>query len=209
MSRPRIESLVGAEAVQAISYDLRTADPSAWYRKADDLLSIGRILTPTVQRWWAQVEAAQEPDLPADQPPFEQQWIVLMLFAFAIENLCKGAIVQRGRFEGLTADDTGRLPASLKNHDLLRLFADLGIECDSEETLLLRRLTRAAVWAGRYPTAANFRLAAVAPRPPFGDGKPLSNLRPADISQCEALVGRLRSHIGLQAVQAEARRPAP
>jgi hypothetical protein len=78
-----------------------------------------------------------------------------MLAGFAIENLFKGRILQDnpGLIPTSTSGRTGekRLPKILHSHDLATLAARTPVQLSESEKDLLRHLTAAAVWWGRYP----------------------------------------------------------
>jgi hypothetical protein len=69
---------------------------------------------------------------------------VLMLAGFAVENLVKGRMA-------IGVNPSGRLPEKFKTHDLLALARQAGIQFDETEEDLLKMLTVAAEWHGRYP----------------------------------------------------------
>ena len=80
-----------------------------------------------------------------------------MLISFAVENLLKAAAVTRKGIEYMDRfQSTGKFPAELKQHDLVKLAKLLDLEVNQDEEDLLRRLTRAATWFGRYPAPVNY-----------------------------------------------------
>ena len=78
--------------------------------------------------------------------------IYFMLVAYACENLLKAAVIRLSKSELQSQVQTdGRLPDQLKSHDLYNLAEAVGLAPSEGQELLLRRLTRNALWAGRYP----------------------------------------------------------
>jgi hypothetical protein len=79
--------------------------------------------------------------------------VCLMVFGFAIENLAKGIMVCRDP----SLVSRARLKSwHGKGHDLVTLFDRAGISVSTEEKVTLARVSRIAVWKGRYPVAMNF-----------------------------------------------------
>src|SRR4029077_16024250 len=78
----------------------------------------------------------------------------MMLAGFAIENLCKGYLANRLSYEEREdVQRVGVLPKSLKSHDILNLVEQTGMALSDTEKYLLKRITDAVVWRGRYPSA--------------------------------------------------------
>ena len=116
-----------------------------------------------------------------------------MLVAFAIENLLKANLVEkfyrefRGEF-----DSSGKLPQLLRSHRLFELATEAGLKTGVEEEDLLRRLTRAAIWAGRYPVPIEF--GGLASGEEFSDGKvwSISYLGGKDVERLRKLISKIR-----------------
>jgi hypothetical protein len=88
----------------------------------------------------------------------------MMLYAFAMENYCKGALVGRSLKEGGLSPEArallrqnGKLPQRLKKHDLLKLANSIGFNVGVGDEELLRRLTHAAIVDGPVPGRDRFR----------------------------------------------------
>jgi hypothetical protein len=73
--------------------------------------------------------------------------VFLMLAGFAIEALLKGILIAGNP----TTVSQGRLPKWLLNHDLAGLMQRANVRLTEAEAELLRRLTEAVQWRGRYP----------------------------------------------------------
>jgi len=133
-------------------------DPEAWHSSAHALIEAAELLEPKIDEFWQGVRTGRS-------------WsdggvaVYFMLCSFALENLLKARIVEKRRSEFARALGSGAtLPKVLKEHDLYRLTREAGLDAlAAQEESLLHRLTRSAVWYGRYPvpvTAAglsNFR----------------------------------------------------
>lgn len=79
----------------------------------------------------------------------------MMLYGFAIENLCKAHVVTKLNGGELSDLRSGKLPKRLKTHNLERLVTeDIGLAVNDSEKELLKRLEAAVTWAGRYPVSA-------------------------------------------------------
>ena len=117
-----------------------------------------------------------------------------MLVSYAIENLLKGERIHRERpaFRNrlLTA-----IPAYVKTHDLLALFKATALVPDVVEEDLLTRLSRCAVWAGRYPVPTE--PAALRMTVQYSDGRHYltAYFGPDDVARVSALVARVRAFV--------------
>ena len=89
--------------------------------------------------------------------PDHYQGPYFMLLAYAAENLLKAAAVAcngpryRAEFRAKL-----KFPKELRNHDLVKLAQFVQLSFSMEEEDLLRRLTRSAVWFGRYPVPLEY-----------------------------------------------------
>jgi len=116
-----------------------------------------------------------------------------MLYAFAIENLCKGYLVnQLSNEEKKSIRARGKLPGTLKTHDLKELVESIGLKLDLEDEDMVRRLERASVWGGRYPIPISIE------RPvKYQDGKEYNTsvLGRIDLVRTRTLTQRIRAHV--------------
>jgi len=71
-----------------------------------------------------------------------------MLLGFAIENTCKGILIQSK--PGLVEDTA--LKKELRSHNLPRLVTMCDFSPNSSQTKALTFLSEYVMWAGRYPT---------------------------------------------------------
>ncbi|GEM_PF-1948382 len=130
----------------------RVLDPDTWVSTAMGLMEAAKQLEPEVQTFLAPTGKAR---------PCTNSWrlwkdeivaVYFMLMSYAIENLLKAHITKKYiKTLKIAVDD--KLPKLLKGHDLYKLAKRAGKCCLAlgyED--ILRRLTRSAVWYGRYPT---------------------------------------------------------
>ena len=145
--------------IRARNYRARLLSEDNWLRLADALLTSAEALQPLVDRAHQarRVAAKKEPFIwPAEtDAPIAIQ---AMLFSFALENLLKASLVQHNKMEyARQLQIAAKLPKDLKAHDLFRLaikarkVASAKRELDGDDEELLLKLSRRAVWQGRYP----------------------------------------------------------
>ena len=132
-------------------YKAKAFDKGSWLECADNLLESARLLEPKIRELWHSYRAhLNDRNVLPSQDHYHGPYF--MLVAFAVENILKAAIVQAGAAE-LTArfEKDSKFPKELKGHDLLALAKAAGVSIGFEVEDLLRRLTRNAIWSGRYP----------------------------------------------------------
>ena len=141
------------------NYASRLLKPTAWIGRADDLLRTADLLIPAVKEEYKWYFGKQQPrgtrafQFDGPIPTF------FMLTAFALENLLKAALISQQK-EALRAkvERDGKLPKLLSTHDLYQLMDRLGVAPTEQfDEILVRRLTRAAEWYGRYPVPVTYR----------------------------------------------------
>lgn len=116
-----------------------------WHKKGLDLLETAKQIEPKIKEYWDKESKRKELSHFLDS--------YLMICSFAIENLLKGIIVFRNKQkieEEITK--TFKLPKLMQEHDLTKLCENLKIDLiyQNQKDLLIR-LSRAAIWQGRYP----------------------------------------------------------
>lgn len=135
-------------------------EPDTWFAVADKLAAATEALLPTAKAYEecfidaarAFAESGEETAGLTIEHPQDVRAIILMLAAYAAENLCKGLLVARDREEiRASLAESGALPKNLVGHDLPRLLEQISFEPAPEERVLAWRLSRAAVWSARYP----------------------------------------------------------
>lgn len=130
---------------------------NAWLEKAKDLIEVASSFEPEVNRAWDDLRSLRSggEDTLKRTGYFGTYY---MLIAYGIENILKAKIIskRRSEFKEYIKKKWG-LPHVLKSHDLYKLANDLNIPLNSNEESYLRRLSRAAVWAGRYPAPLEYK----------------------------------------------------
>jgi hypothetical protein len=110
----------------------------------------------------------------------------MLLTGLAVENALKGLAAARG--EGVVvASDRLPLEPPFSNHDLPGMAAKLKLEIDGEASDLLKRLSQAVRWGGRYPIP---RRESQMPK----DGVSLSML-PTDVDRAKKLVETIDARV--------------
>ncbi len=180
------------------NYRTKLLFPSEWVRKAQGLLDSAKLLEPEVVAIWDSMREWHKSKNKRSLKPDELLSVHLMLVAFAIENLFKAALVRDGGNDlRQEFDSTGKLPRLLKTHDLFVLATKTSLPIGTEEEDLLRRLTRAAIWAGRYALPIDF--SEIAGSETFSDGKQWSvaYLGGNDIDRLRDFVEKIRRDLSL------------
>jgi hypothetical protein len=184
------------DAVYLRNHSSRLTRPTAWFESAIELVAAAEAIAPMVTAYWESMAVWQK-DKSQIFNEHSGHHAFLMLYAFACENYCKGYLsTQLSADERDKLANLGTFPKSLQTHNLVRLASDVGFNSAGiEDEELLRRLTHAAVWAGRYPVATQFD-AAVTEK--FSDGRTysLSYYAANDVNRVRDLAVRLRDHVG-------------
>jgi len=137
-------------------FALRVLDPNLWIMTAEDLMSAAERLAPYIEMFWTKLEALDErATFPvSDMVGSRYQSIFIMLYGFAIENLCKAHVVTKLSRDERLCLKRGKLPERLKTHGLKGLVTkEIGLAVDDYEKELLEKLEAAVKWAGRYPVS--------------------------------------------------------
>lgn len=127
-----------------------------WIAKARDLYESARKLEPAMEKVWDSYRArAKNLSSPLEPDHFNGPYFMLM--AFAVENLLKAAAVSRNSFKYKESfSPKSQFPKELKTHYLFELGQALNLNVTRDEEDLLRRLTRSAIWFGRYPAPLEY-----------------------------------------------------
>lgn len=173
----------------------RFTRPQAWFESAIELVAAAEALSPLVIAWWDSVKAWQE-DKTQIFNEHSYHHTFLMLYAFAIENYCKGALAGRLDWsDRVVLKSEGKFPKHMKTHDLVTLAERVGFAISNiEDEELLRRLTHAAVWTGRYPVSTHFEGTF---KVKFSDGNHyhLSYIGRDDVERVRDVADRLRTWV--------------
>ena len=119
-------------------------DPSAWRWLAGELISAAEAIESKLDDFWSGVRSGEWNDA--------QVAVYFMLCAYALENLMKAKLIEKDLSENKISSEIRDLPKHLKGHDLVVLAERCGRKALAEEyASILKRLSRSAVWYGRYP----------------------------------------------------------
>lgn len=88
-------------------------------------------------------------------PGFFSARVKRMLFGFSLENLVKAILLQNPEKLTRVFGRDGNLSWGNDGHDLLKLFAEAGIETSKLESAYLELWQLCSLWAGRYPLPVN------------------------------------------------------
>jgi hypothetical protein len=208
--RPSGNELVW-EHVRLASYARSVGDWRGWFAAADELHFAAELIKPQVVNWWAGVEAWRKAK-PRSRtfPPLGCHSILMMLYGYVVEGVCKGAMARGGQVDvtPATVASTG-IPKELKTHSLRQLLRVVGLDCDSSEQELVQRMTRAVVWRGRYPAAVKYKESIHTLVLDDGKRHSATWFGANDVPRMEALITRLRLHVGIARSLTVARDAAP
>jgi len=168
-----------------------------WIAKARSLYECARKLEPEVLRVWESYRAKSRNE-PVDLLPDHFQGTYFMLLSFAVENVLKAAAVAKhGRRYKEEFRAKQKFPKELQKHDLVKLaqFVELALVENEED--LFRRLTRSAVWYGRYPAPLEYPEMAGTATFLDGDDYNVSWFGGKDIERLNALMSELPARLGI------------
>lgn len=131
----------------------------AWFQKANELIGAMALLEPRIEHHWQclrkQVFEEQNSEV---EPEHSLMNVHMLLAGFAIENLCKGHLIDQLKPDEQKKVKDGVLPESLKgNHSILNFVEKTGMTLSDSEKYLLRRISEAVVWRGRYPVPTSHK----------------------------------------------------
>lgn len=176
------------------NFSAKLLNAREWISTADELIGAAETLIPQTIAWWDNLKEWSKGRQSFPQNGYHST--VLMLYAFAIENLCKGYLVNRLSSEEKESIRTnGKLLGKFKDHNLARLVELIGLRHDLEDEDMLRRLERASVWGGRYPVPDRYSKE----RSTYSDGQLYSTalLGRADLERTQTLIQRIRAHVDM------------
>ncbi len=177
-----------------------------WIQKGIDLFESAKIFEPKILQVWEYWRVKSKGEQ-ADHVPDYFHGTYFMLMSFSVENFLKAALIQRS---GISYKRDFRLcvaerkhskkcfPQDLKTHDLFDLAVKAELELVDGEEDLLRRLSRCAEWAGRYPSPLRYEEMSGAEK--FADGEiySLSWFGGNDIAKLNAFIPSLPDRLGLR-----------
>lgn len=149
--------LLSDDQVLKRNYTSKAFSLRQWIAKAKELEQAARIIEPKVLQYWEDCEIASQTK-PHRFPPDTFTGVYFMLLSFSIENYLKGSILITKACElKATFLENNQFPKVLKGHNLVLLSKKAEFKFTRDEENLLRRLTRSAVWYGRYPVPLDYR----------------------------------------------------
>jgi hypothetical protein len=126
----------------------KTLDHTLWIQKADDLLEVASFIEPRIEEMWSAVLQ--------DGGFVKEHYITtyFMLVSYALENLLKALYIKLNKDAvKKKLEEKEQLPKTIAGHDLYRMAKELNVvELEWGEESLLKKVSRSAVWFGRYPT---------------------------------------------------------
>ena len=174
------------------SYESTTFSYTHWLDVARSLLASAKELEPKITELWETYRGmSKNPDAPIKTDHYHRPYFMLM--SFAIENLFKAIIVLKNYRELRQSylQKTGEFPNKLKGHDLVKLAAKAEFKFSLEEEILLRRLMRHGIWAGRYPVPLDYRISGTSERLSDGSESHVSWFGANEIDRINVLVTRI------------------
>ncbi len=179
------------------NYESKAFSPENWVTAARALVASAKAVEPKVIEYWESYRENAKDNtkkLLADnyQGPY------FMLYAFAIENYFKSAIVQSNTWELKdNFKNNPVFPKELRSHQLVLLAQKADLDISIVEEDLLRRLTRHAIWAGRYPVPTKYKEISSAER--FNDGQEylVTWFGGDDVEKLSVFVGSLEKRLKL------------
>lgn len=161
----------------------------SWLDRAEDLINAAKFIEPEIEQIWDSLRQAHYGQVSnIGRRGYLETYLMLMSFAF--ENILKAKIIAIKKIEFRNyINAKGRLPQELNSHDLYDLAQNLSINLDGEEDLL-RRMSRSATWAGRYPVPIR-SIALKGQRYSNGSIRNDSTLKKSDIEKVKNLMNKL------------------
>jgi len=140
-----------------------------WIMKARDLLESAKLIEPEVVRYWDNSREVLKTKSGQFLPDY-YLGTYFMLIAYAVENIFKAVIVRNNSVDYKEKfKQTPKFPKELQSHSLVELAKQAGYSFNLYEEDLLRRLTRSAIWYGRYPVPLDYKFSSNTEI--FSDGK--------------------------------------
>lgn len=156
--------LVDWNVVHRSNFESAAFSSAKWIQKGIDLFESAKLLEPSIQELWGYWRSKSE-GRPAAHVPDHFLGTYFMLMSFCVENFLKAALIQAGSsqykrdFKSCVESGvkSGKcFPSELKTHDLFDLSVKAELSLQEGEEDLLRRLSRCAEWAGRYPSPLRY-----------------------------------------------------
>ncbi len=179
------------------NYESKVFSHIHWLRSANNLLASSKLLEPEILKVWKSLRAhSKDRKVPIETDFYQGPYF--MLIAFAFENLFKASLVQKNsaRYKANFRENS-KFPKELEGHDLLKLARKANFAYEQNEEDLLRRLTRHAIWAGRYPVPVKYQKAKVCEVFENGQNYNVSWFGKTDVESIKNLIKKTKEHSGL------------
>jgi hypothetical protein len=171
------------ERIARYSHILITKE--AWFQKANELVEAMSLLEPRVEHHWQCLRKQLDDPNAETEPEYNLMNVHMLLAGFAIENFCKGHLVDQLGPDEWENVKGGVLPESLKgNHGILKFVEETGMRLSESEKYLLKRIGEAVLWRGRYPVPTSHEKTG-----------PFAQIG-SDVRRIRTLLDRLRRHVG-------------
>jgi len=194
----RLEKHMEWDEVYKQNYESKAFWNIHWLNSAQCLLASAKELEPKIAELWENYRAhSKDKNVRLKADHFQGPYF--MLVAFALENLFKAVLVSERSWQYKQEfREKCQFPKDLKGHDLVALARKANYGFGLEEEDLLRRLTRHAVWEGRYPVPILYKKSAVAEE--FSDGKEhhVSWFGGNDLERLKELVSKVSLYAGVK-----------
>lgn len=190
--------MVDWDNVHSKNYEAQAFWDIYWIRSANHLLQSSLLLKPKITELWENYRAhAKDQTQPLMADHYQGPYF--MLVAYALENFFKAAIVRQHskHFKQRFKLDK-KFPKELQGHDLIDLSTNATYITLQGEEDLLRRLTRSAIWYGRYPVPLNYKHTSGNEK--FKDGKEYSTswFGEDDLTRIDSLIDNIKQWLNIK-----------
>jgi len=206
MSQPKTGSdSVDWSAVHRSNFESAAFSSTKWIQKGIDLFESAKLLEPRIQELWGYWRSKSEGKSAAHVPD-HFLGTYFMLMSFSVESFLKAALIQAGSsqykrdFKLCVASGmkSGKcFPSELKTHDLYDLADKASLRFEEGEEDLLRRLSRCAEWAGRYPSPLRYEEMSGSKKFSDGEDYSLSWFGGRDVEKLNSFIPLLPQRLGL------------
>lgn len=199
------EQKIDSTIVHQSNFESAAFGASIWIQKGVDLFESAKMFEPKILEVWKYWHAKSKGERTPHVPDYFHG-TYFMLMSFSVENFLKAALIQRSGFKykrDFRSCIANRKPSSkcfpqeLKTHDLFVLAVKAELKLLDGEEDLLRRMSRCAEWAGRYPTPLRFEDMSSIEKFDDGEMYSLSWFGGNDISKLNAFIPSLPKRLGL------------
>jgi len=179
------------DSVYKSNYENTAFSYTSWIKKAKDLIHSADLFESEINKVWESRSKHH------NFLPDYYTGTYFMLKSYAIENIFKAEIILRKKRELVREFQAkAKFPENLKSHKLIDLAEQANFSFTKEQEDLLKRLTRSALWYGRYPIPLKYTETKGAEI--FEDGKEysVSWFGSDDVKRINKLIDDLKSSFG-------------